>query len=239
MMLLLEKSGKELLASIRQDCLDRVSQSPEQARRFFKKNNGNWGNNDFLGVATPQLRLIALKYSHVDLEHIKKLLASPYNEERLIALFIVVHNYQKSSPDQQKNLCDFYLENLIFVNSWNLVDSSAYQLLGHYLWDKERSILKRLAASEYAWERRVAIVATLYFIKKNDVSTTFEIAQLLLHDTDDLIHKATGWMLREAGKKDEAALVAFLAQHKRTMPKIMVRYAQERLAKNKRVDFLS
>jgi 3-methyladenine DNA glycosylase AlkD len=182
----------------------------------------------------PNLRKIAKIYNGIELQVIEELLQSKYNEERLLALIILVHQYQKGSADLQEGLCAFYLNNLNRVNNWNLVDSSAHHILGHYLWNKNRSMLAKLAASEILWERRIAIVSTWYFIRKSDLEWTFKIAKLLLNDSHDLIHKAVGWMLREAGKKDEARLVSFLCDHAHQMPKTMLRYAMERLSKEQK-----
>jgi 3-methyladenine DNA glycosylase AlkD len=225
----------KILKDIRAECSMNVTLTPEAAKRFFKTSDGDYGEHDaFLGVTVPALRKIAKKYPHTSLKILEILLQSKYNEERLLALLILVHKYQKSASHQQKEICQFYLKNLEHVNNWNLVDSSAHPILGHYLWDKDRSLLTKLAKSSVLWDKRVSIVATWYFIRKSDTRTTFEIAKLLLNDKHDLIHKAVGWMLREAGKKDETRLLYFLSEYAKQMPKTMLRYAIEKLTSEQR-----
>lgn len=226
----------KIIDTIKTECTANITLTPEAAQRFFKTTKGSYGAGDvFLGITVPNLRKIAKIYKDIELEVIEELLQSKYNEERLLALIILVQQYQKGSADLQEKLCAFYLNNLNRVNNWNLVDSSAHHILGHYLWGKDRSMLTRIAASQNLWERRIAIVATWYFIRKSDLEWTFKIAKLLQNDSHDLIHKAVGWMLREAGKKDEARLISFLCDHASQMPKTMLRYAMERLPKEQKV----
>lgn len=221
---------KTMLDEIRTACLNAVTWDQKAATRAFKVAPGTYGEHDrFLGITVPNVRKILKVYKNIDQTTLLELLASPYNEERLLALLILIHQYQKATPDSQKKLCTLYLKNSQFVNNWNLVDTSAHAILGHYLWDKNRSILYDLVKSPILWERRIAIVATWYFIRKGDLAETFQLAECLLNDKEDLIHKATGWMLREAGKKDEKQLIEFLSRHAYHMPKIMLRYARERL----------
>jgi len=224
---------RKILEAISADCATHITLTQAEAKRFFKTSEGSYGASDaFLGLTVPTLRKIAKKYRAIELSVIESLLKSKYNEERLLALFILVHQYQTGNTADQEETCQFYLNNLEYVNNWNLVDSSAHLILGHYLWNKDRALLNDLARSELLWKRRIAIVATWYFIRNRDLATTFEIAQLLLQDKHDLIHKAVGWMLREAGKKDEAQLLEFLTQHGKKMPKTMLRYAMEKLAQS-------
>jgi 3-methyladenine DNA glycosylase AlkD len=226
----------KIIEEIRAACAARITLTPKEAQRFFKVSEGSYGAHDaFLGITVPNLRKIAKIYQGIELQALAELLESKYNEERLLVLLILVYQYQKGSSSRQEALCAFYLSKLDCVNNWNLVDSSAHHILGHYLWDRDRSMLTKLAASGVLWERRIAIVATWYFIRKADLDWTFRLAKLLLNDPHDLIHKAVGWMLREAGKKDEARLIAFLSNHANRMPKTMLRYAMERLPKEKRV----
>ncbi|RZI47264.1 DNA alkylation repair protein [Rickettsiales endosymbiont of Peranema trichophorum] len=225
----------KIVEEIRTECAANITLDPVAAKRFFKVSEGSYGAGDaFLGVTVPNLRRIAKIYKNIELEVIKELLHSKYNEERLLALLILVHQYQKGDVNLQEKMCSFYINNLDRVNNWNLVDSSAHHILGHHLWDKDRSMLTKIAASDVLWERRIAIVATWYFIQKSDLEWTFRIAKLLGHDLHDLIHKAVGWMLREAGKKDEAQLISFLAAHGKQMPKTTLRYAMERLSKEQK-----
>jgi 3-methyladenine DNA glycosylase AlkD len=224
---------------IQMECRRNITLNQESAKRFFKTSKGKYSEHDqFLGITVPNLRKISKKYHTIDLEIVKKLIQSQYNEERLLALFILVKKYQNNSFNNKEEIYKFYLNHLDYVNNWNLVDASAHLILGHYLWIKKEkvSLLKKLAQSKKLWRRRISIVSTWYFIRQGTTSITFNIAQLLLTDTEDLIHKATGWMLREAGKKDPLKLIEFLLENKNKMPKTMLRYATEkvRLLRNKK-----
>lgn len=225
--------------AIRAEFLLNATSTSENAKRFFKTSAGSYSEHDaFLGIAVPALRKIAKKYQQAGREVVVDLLNSKYNEERLLALLILVNQYQKGKPHHKEEICQFYLTNLCFVNNWNLVDSSAHLILGHYLWDKDRSLLQKLAKSSLLWERRIAIIATWFFIRKGDLSTTFDIAKLLLNDTHDLIHKAVGWMLREAGKKDTSLLISYLDTYAKQMPRTMLRYAIEKFPEDERQAYL-
>lgn len=207
----------------------------EKAKRslnFFKTGKGDYGEGDqFLGIAVPVLKKIAKKYGIVDLPQIEELLYSKYNEERLIALMILVERFKKIKGETKKEeeIFNFYVKHMSRVNNWNLVDFSARPIVGQYLSDKDRGILKDWAKSLSLWTRRIGIVATYYFIKNKEFDDTLEIAEMLLSDKEDLIHKAVGWMLRELGKMDEAVLKKFLKKYQKTMPRTMLRYAIERL----------
>jgi 3-methyladenine DNA glycosylase AlkD len=199
-----------------------------EAKRFFK--NSYSSHDKFLGIPVPSLRKIANKFTkQVALEEIILLLNSPFNEKRLLALFFLIKKYQSCLEEEKYKICKIYLENFKFVNNWNLVDASAYHILGDYLVDKDKEILVKLAKSDIMWERRLSIVSTLAFIRKNQLQPTIQIAKILLNDDEDLIHKATGWMLRELGKKDEGLLINFISNHEKSMPRTMYRYAIERL----------
>lgn len=189
--------------------------------RFHKKDHGNF----FINVPVPILRQFSKKYKDLSKENLLSLLHSLVNEERLLALFIMILQFKK----EKEVIITLFLENIEQVNAWNLVDSSAHLILGAYLEDKDRSVLKELARSDNFWKRRVAIVATWWFIRKNDLDWTFVLAEMLLKDSEDLIHKAVGWMLREAGKKDESRLLEFLQLNGPAMPRTMFRYAVEKL----------
>ncbi|HJD58238.1 MAG TPA: DNA alkylation repair protein [Rickettsia endosymbiont of Ceroptres masudai] len=187
-------------------------------------------------VTVPILRKIAKSYYNLDVGDLSSLITSEFNEERFLALAILIMQYQKA---QDKELFyHFYLNNIKYVNNWNLVDASAHHIIGAYLWDKEKEYLFTLTKSEILWERRIAIVATWYFIKNNELDTTFEIAKLLLNDEHDLMHKAVGWMLREAGKKDEKQLINFLDRYISQMPRMMLRYAIEKFPEEVRKNIL-
>ncbi len=208
---------------------------------FFKTGPGQYGEGDkFIGVTVPQQRLIAKKYAALPIGEIKILLQSPIHEHRLTALLILVLQYQKAKDTTiQKTQVDFYLANTHYINNWDLVDSSADKILGHYLHDKDRKILYSLVKSSLLWERRIAIIATLAFIRKGDFIDTLKLSQMLLNDKHDLMHKAVGWMLREVGKKNEKILYQFLDEHVTAMPRTTLRYSIERLDEKKRKYYLS
>ncbi len=211
-------------------------ESAEGAKRFFKTGKGEYAEHDkFLGVSIPEIRKVAKNYYHLELGEIESILLSPYNEERFLALVLLVEKYE-SSP---KAVFDFYIKNLDHANNWNLVDASAHLIVGKHLLNSDKSFLLTLAKSKNMWHRRVAIVSTWYFIRNNQYDWTLRLAEILLNDTHDLIHKATGWMLRELGKKDESILLKFLEKHKAKMPRTMLRYAIERLGKEMQKQLLS
>jgi 3-methyladenine DNA glycosylase AlkD len=197
--------------------------------RFFKTGKGQYGEGDrFLGVTVPEQRRIARKYPELSLEGLDTLLASRIHEHRLVALLILIEQYGKADERAKGNLVSFYLDRTGCMNNWDLVDLSAEKILGDYLYGRDKSILYRLAASDNLWERRIAIMATFAFIRKNRFADTFALAGLLLKDRHDLIHKAVGWMLREIGKRDRDAEEEFLRKHYRAMPRTMLRYAVEK-----------
>lgn len=185
------------------------------------------------------MRKLAKEFSNLPLSDVAKLIKSRINEERLLALIILVNQYQKSDKDAREKRFQFYLDHLQHVNNWNLVDSSAHLIIGIHLLNGDKKLLSSLAKSTIMWERRIAIVSTWYFIRKDQLEWTFKIALLLLKDEHDLIHKAVGWMLREAGKKDEVLLIEFLNEHANKMPRTMLRYAIEKLTTTKRKHYLS
>jgi 3-methyladenine DNA glycosylase AlkD len=206
-------------------------------QRFFKTGLGQYGEGDiFIGVMVPQSRKVAKKFSQLQLVEVKMLLYSRIHEERLVALLILVWRYSNalSSREEKEEIVRFYLDNIKQVNNWDLVDLSAPNILGAHLIDRDRRLLYRLARSENVWERRIAILATYHFIRNGDFSDTLKIAEMLLQDRHDLIHKAAGWMLREVGKRDAASEEAFLEKHLTVMPRTMLRYAIERLPESKR-----
>lgn len=206
---------------------------------FFKTAPGEYAAHDkFMGVAVPTVRKVAKDFAHISLDEIHQLLMSAYNEERLLALFILVMHYQKADVEGKNDLYQFYLNNMSQVNNWNLVDSSAHLIIGAHVWNGGTDILIRYAKSDNLWERRIAILSTLYFIRKKECALTFAIAKLLLHDAHDLIHKAVGWMLREAGKEDIQQLEAFLNEFASQMPRTMLRYAIEKFPEDQRKIYL-
>ena len=204
---------------------------------FFKTSKGQYSEGDiFLGVTVPETRKIANKYLNLQLTEIQQLLSSKIHDHRLIALLILVENYKKT---KDKNIPQFYLQNLKQVNNWDLVDLSADKILGQYLLDKDKSILYKLAQSNNLWERRVAIISTFQFIKNNQFEDTLKISEILLNDKHDLIHKAVGWMLRELGKRNQELEEQFLKKHYQKMPRTMLRYAIEKFDEEKRKQYLS
>lgn len=212
----------------------------KNSARFFKTGDGDYGAHDrFVGVTVPEQRIVARRHAELALAEIEKLLASPVHEERLTALLILVRQYERGDDTTRKRCFDCYLANLGGVNNWDLVDSSAHQIVGEHLVARKRALLRRLAKSSNLWERRVAMVATYAFICRGESDETFAIARLLLDDEHDLIHKAVGWMLREVGKRvSEAALREFLRTHGPRMPRTALRYAIERFSEVERKRFL-
>lgn len=201
-------------------------------QRFFKTGRGHYGEGDvFIGLTVPRSRLITKKYSGLPLlQDIQNLPHCEVHGERLVALLILVQRFRQDPG----GIAKFYLDNLAWVNNRDLVDPIAPCILGACLEGKDRSPLYRLVKPDMLWERRVAVVAKLHFIRRGDFSDTLKIAGLLLYDKHDLMHKATGWMLREVGKRDAKAEEAFLAKHCREVPRTMLRYAVERFPEQKR-----
>jgi len=211
----------------------------EILQRFFKTGQGEYGEGDiFLGIKVPVQRQVAKKYSGLSLPKIQELLKSNIHEHRLTGLIILSNKYKGAGDEDKANIFDFYLKNTKNINNWDLVDITAPNIFGNFLFDKKKNILYELANSENLWERRIAIVSTFNFIKQQEFEDTLALAEILLEDKHDLIHKAVGWMLREVGKKDEAVLEEFLKQHHQDMPRTMLRYSIERLPEEKRKMYL-
>ncbi len=210
--------------------------------RFFKTGKGEYAEGDkFLGVVVPDSRKIAKHFAtKIDLAEIQDILCSEFHEMRLVALLILIHKFEKSRNQHEKNqLVDFYLKNTKYINNWDLVDLTSYKILGRYCFEnQEEEILRNLCASENMWEKRMAIVATMYYIKKERYDLTKEFALKNLQHPHDLMHKANGWLLREMGKKDEAELFEFLRLHYHNMPRTTLRYAIEKFDETLRQDFL-
>lgn len=216
--------------------------SPEIAllqQRYFKTGPGQYGEGDiFLGIKVPPLRALAKRYREVKLDVVSNLLASPYHEERLLALLLLMQLYQRGDDEQQSAAFDLYLNHTQHINNWDLVDVSAPHIVGHHLENRPREILHTLAHSASLWERRIAILATFHFIRLKDFHDALRIAETLLADQHDLMHKAVGWMLREVGKRDLAAEENFLQKHYCNMPRTMLRYAIERFPEPRRLQYL-
>lgn len=206
---------------------------------FFKTGKGEYGEGDvFLGVMVPQTREVAKKYENLSFADIRTALASKFHEERLAALLILVHRFQKGGAAEKKKVYDFYLANADRANNWDLVDLSAHKIVGAWLLDRPKEVLSSLVRSKSLWRRRIAVVATFAFIGAGRFDESFRIADAFINDEHDLIHKATGWMLREVGKRDKAALVAWLKPRHATMPRTMLRYAVERFPEAERKRYL-
>lgn len=206
---------------------------------FFKTGAGQYGEGDvFVGVRAPAMRNVCRDCRGAGLGAIRTLLRSRVHEERLLALLLLVDTFNHGDQADRRGLYDFYLSQTAFINNWDLVDSSAAPIVGAWLYERSRAPLRRLAKSQSLWERRIAIVATHYFIRRGDLDDTFRIADLLLDDTHDLIHKAVGWMLREAGNRDGAAERQFLKPRYGRMPRTMLRYAIEKFPAAERKKYL-
>lgn len=216
--------------------------SPEKAKInqwFFKTGKGEYAEGDrFIGVTVPQIRSVVKQYQNLPLAQVLKLLSSKIHEERLLALLLLVAQFKRADSNTQKQIADAYVANLQYVNNWDLVDSSAHYILGVHLSNKSRKILYTLARSSRLWDRRVSIITTLHFIKQGVFADTLKLAELLLNDSEDLMHKAVGWMLREVGKKDQQVLEEFLKTHYQQMPRTMLRYAIEKFSQEKRMEYL-
>jgi 3-methyladenine DNA glycosylase AlkD len=209
------------------------------ADRFFKTGKGQYGEGDvFLGLSVPEVRKVAKSCADLSFSEIEKLLESDIHEHRLAALIILTNQAKKASEQELSRLYRFYLSRTDRINNWDLVDTSCRDIVGRYLFDKSREPLYVLAKSASLWERRIAIVSTWWFIREGDVDDTFKISVMLLNDKEDLVHKACGWMLREAGKKKPDELINYLNKHAATMPRTMLRYAIERLSSDQRTYFL-
>jgi len=218
--------------------------SPEELKkiqRYFKTGAGQYGEGDeFMGVRMGQVFTLAKEFIEMPPGEIEKLLESPIHEARAGALSIMDKQARsKKTPEsRRKELFDLYVRRHDRVNNWDLVDLGALYMVGSYLFDKPRDILYKLARSKNIWERRTAIVGTAYFIRKGDVTDAFKIAEMLVNDKEDLVHKATGWMLRFAGEKDRQKLLGFLDRHAATMPRTLLRYSIERLDKKQREHYM-
>ncbi len=207
---------------------------------FFKTQAGQYGAGDlFWGIKVPQLRKITKNYLSLNLTDLKKLLNSPVHECRLAALIILTEQYRLAGASQQYKIYRFYLKNSRHVNNWDLVDLSAPKIVGRYLLNKDKSALYKLAASPNLWQRRIAIVSTLEFIKHQRFRHALKISKILLTDRQDLIHKAVGWMLREVGKRNQPLLEKFLKQHLQQLPRTTLRYAIEKFPEQKRKYYLN
>lgn len=231
------------LESIRSDLKSLADpQRAIHSQRFFKTGKGEYGEGDiFIGLTNPQLHTLTKQHLHLTLAELQELLNSKIHEERLIALLILVKQFQKAKKDHkvQYQIYNFYLNNAKKINNWDLVDLSAPKILGEFLLkNQDQTILRQLAKSENLWEKRISIISTLTFIKNRKFGETLALAEMLLDDKHDLIHKAVGWALREIGKKNSNVLETFLLQNHKKMPRTMLRYAIEKFPEDKRQKYL-
>ena len=211
----------------------------EHSQRFFKTGKGQYGEGDiFLGIRVPVLRKIAKKFRRISLAEVSKLLESKFHEERLLSILMLVNLFKSGDEDDQELIYELYLDKTRFINNWDIVDISAGNIVGEFLFEKDKAPLYRLVFSENLWERRIAIVATFYFIRNDEFDDTLKIAEILFTDKEDLIHKAVGWMLREVGKRVIEIEEEFLEEHYLKMPRTMLRYAIERFPETRRKMYL-
>ncbi len=229
-------SYSQLIATLKRE------QNPGQAailQRFFKTGKGEYGEGDvFLGIKVPVQRKIVKKYLDLSLRDIQKLMNSKIHEHRMVGLLIIVYKYEKADDAERDKLYNFYIKNSKKINNWDLVDVTAPHVVGRHLLDKSRKVLYTFARSKNLWQKRIAILSTFPFIRKGEFTDTLKIAEILLHDEHDLMHKAVGWMLREVGKRDQDAEERFLKKHRQVMPRTMLRYAIERFSERKRKWYL-
>jgi len=218
---------------------------PEKAEffpKYFKTGKGEYGEGDlFLGVKVPDQRSVAKAFfSKITLQELGGLLSSKYHEHRLTALLILVSKFEKTKDERiKKEIVEFYLDHLNYINNWDLVDSSCYKILGRYCFENQKEdLLQKLSASDEMWHKRIAVVGTLFYIKKGVFELTKELVIRNLKYSHDLMHKANGWMLREMGQRNELELVNYLNLYYKEMPRTCLRYAIEKLDENVRQDYL-
>jgi 3-methyladenine DNA glycosylase AlkD len=209
------------------------------SQRFFKTGPDEYGEGDiFIGIRVPVLRKLVKEFKDLPTREVEILLRSPIHEERLLAILLLVHIFNKGDDEVKKDVYDLYLKSTEFINNWDLVDVSAEHIVGAYLMDKNKRPLYRLAKSKNLWDRRISIMATFHFVKRHEFSETLKISNMLISDRHDLIHKACGWMLREIGKRDLKTEETFLKEHYKKMARTMLRYAIEKFPENKRQRYL-
>ena len=218
-----------------------VARSDEEKKivlpRFFKTGKGQYGEGDkFLGVTVPNIREVAKEFNDINFDIINELIHSPWHEMRMCALLILVSNSKK---EVTKDTFDFYLSQTKYINNWDLVDLSAPQIVGKFLLNKKRDLLYQLAESDLLWDNRIAIVSTLTFIRNNDLDDTYQLSLKMMNHKHDLMHKAIGWMLREADKRDTKRLYDFIMEYKNIMPRTMLRYSIEKFDKETRKELMS
>lgn len=208
-------------------------------RKYFKTGKGEYGEGDrFLGIRVPVLRKLVKKYRKISIGEVSELLKSQFHEERLFSLLVLVDIFKTANNEDKKIIYTLYLSNTKFINNWDLVDASAGYIVGAYLLTRDKKPIYMLARSKILWERRISIMSTLHFIEYNKFVDSLNIAEILLDDEEDLIHKAVGWMLREIGKRDFELVERFLGKYYKSMPRTMLRYAIEKFPEEKRKSYL-
>lgn len=230
------------LAALKNDLREKATEErAKNALWFFKTGKGEYGEGDvFIGISNPDLRAVCKHYKHLDFDDLQDLLDDKIHEFRFAALIIMVEQYKKANAEKRKQLFDFYLKNLHNINNWDLVDCSCRDIVGFYLYDKDRSLLDEMAEIDHLWTQRVAIISTSYFIGKGEFGDTLRISKSLLHHKHDLIHKAVGWMLRECWKRGGQAIVEqFLTENIQQIPRTALRYSIEKMSEEQRKYFLA
>ncbi len=208
-------------------------------RKYFKAGKGEYGEGDrFLGIQVPALRKMVKKYKEISIGEASELIKSEFHEERLFSLLVLAALFKRANDKDKKKIYTVYLRSTKFINNWDLVDASAGHIVGAYLLTRDKKPIYVLAKSKNIWERRISIMSTSYFIGYNEFVDTLNIAETLLGDEEDLIHKAVGWMLREIGKRDIELEERFLSKYYKIMPRTMLRYAIEKFPKEKRNSYL-
>lgn len=225
---------------ILQDLLELANpEDAKGAKRFFKAEPGGYAEGDtFLGIRAPVIKQLVKQYRQTELPELVTLLDSHYHEARHLSLSLMVYQFERAKEPLRSQIYQAYLANTKHINNWDLVDCSCYKIVGAYLLDKPRDVLYQLVKSDSLWERRIAMVATYWFIKKEQFDDTLKLASLLLKDDQDLMHKAVGWMLREMGNRNQSLLITFLKQHYSKMPRTALRYAIEKFPKPVRAKYL-
>jgi 3-methyladenine DNA glycosylase AlkD len=212
----------------------------EFLQRFFKTGKGQYGEGDrFLGIRVPQIRVLVRRFRSLPFAHVLTLLRSPWHEQRLLALLLLVEQYRRGTEAEREAIYRAYLANTEYINNWDLVDSSAEHIVGPHLDPRKPRGFEQLARSDSLWERRIAMLATFHWIKQKEYGPALRVAAILLKDSHDLIHKAVGWMLREIGKRDPEVEEQFLREHLHHMPRTTLRYAIERFPEKRRRQYLS
>ena len=228
---------------IKNELFSRASVEKQQAQaRFFKTKKGQYGEGDlFMGINNPEIRLVLKQNPHIQFQEIEKLLQDEYHECRLFSLLFLVRKFTVGTDEEKRQVYDFYLTHTKHINNWDLVDSSAYKILGQYLIKRPRHVLYTLAESPVLFEQRISIVATYAFIQRREFSDTFQLADILLNHPHDLIQKAVGWMLKEVGKRNKEQLECFLLNDFRykKMPRTMLRISLEKFSKEEKLFFMS